>query len=89
MAANFLLLLFLVGLLPASATGLAYLLGTNGPINALARAAAGAAGAAFIDITDLSRIYPDELADDGLHPDARQYARWVERIAPVARHALR
>jgi lysophospholipase L1-like esterase len=57
--------------------------------NALARAAAGAAGAAFIDITDLSRIYPDELADDGLHPDARQYARWVERIAPVARHALR
>jgi len=57
--------------------------------NALARAAAEAAGAAFIDITDLSRAHPEELADDGLHPDARQYARWVERIAPVARHALR
>lgn len=56
--------------------------------NALARAAAEAAGVAFIDITDLSRAYPDELADDGLHPDARQYARWVERIAPAARRAL-
>jgi lysophospholipase L1-like esterase len=57
--------------------------------NALARAAAEAAGAVFVDITDLSRAYPDELADDGLHPDARQYARWVERIAPAARRALR
>ncbi|MGN6741376.1 SGNH/GDSL hydrolase family protein [Dyella sp.] len=57
--------------------------------NALARTAAEAAGIAFVDITDLSRAYPDELADDGLHPDARQYARWVERIAPAARRALR
>ena len=57
--------------------------------NALARAAATAGGAAFVDIADLSRAHPDELADDGLHPDARQYARWVERIAPVVRHALR
>jgi lysophospholipase L1-like esterase len=57
--------------------------------NALARAATEAAGAAFVDITDLSREHPDELADDGLHPDARQYARWVERIAPAARRALR
>ena len=57
--------------------------------NALARAAVGAAGAAFIDITDLSRAYPDELTDDGLHPDARQYARWVERIVPAALRALR
>ncbi|WP_431634565.1 SGNH/GDSL hydrolase family protein [Dyella sp. KULCS107] len=56
--------------------------------NLLARAAAEAAGAAFVDITDLSRAYPDELTDDGLHPDARQYTRWVERIAPVARRAL-
>lgn len=57
--------------------------------NALARAAAEEAGAAFVDITDLSRKHPDELADDGLHPDARQYARWVERIAPAAHRALR
>jgi lysophospholipase L1-like esterase len=57
--------------------------------NALARTAAEATGAAFVDITDLSRDHPDELAEDGLHPDARQYARWAERIAPAARHALR
>ncbi len=57
--------------------------------NALARAAGEAAGAVFVDITDLSRDHPDELADDGLHPDARQYARWAERIAPAARRALR
>ncbi|HEX5305892.1 MAG TPA: SGNH/GDSL hydrolase family protein [Dyella sp.] len=57
--------------------------------NTLARAATEASGSAFVDITDLSRDYPDELADDGLHPDARQYARWVERIAPAAHRALR
>lgn len=57
--------------------------------NALAQATTEAAGAAFIDITDLSRKHSDELADDGLHPDARQYARWVERIAPAAHRALR
>lgn len=56
--------------------------------NAIARAVTAAAGAVFVDITDLSRAHPDELTDDGLHPDARQYARWVERIAPVARAAL-
>lgn len=56
--------------------------------NAIARAEAGAGGAAFVDITDLTRAHPDELADDGLHPDARQYARWIERIAPAARAAL-
>ncbi len=56
--------------------------------NALARAATEHAGAAFVDITDLSRVNPDELAEDGLHPDARQYARWTARIAPVASAAL-
>lgn len=56
--------------------------------NALARAATEQAGATFVDITDLSRAHPDELADDGLHPDARQYTRWATRIAPTARIAL-
>ncbi len=56
--------------------------------NAIARADTEASGAAFVDITDLSRAHPDELADDGLHPDACQYARWVERIAPAAINAL-
>lgn len=56
--------------------------------NAIARAGAETAGAAFVDITDLSRSHPDELAEDDLHPDARQYTRWVERIVPAARAAL-
>jgi lysophospholipase L1-like esterase len=56
--------------------------------NTIARTIAEAAGATFVDITDLSRAHPDELVDDGLHPDARQYARWVERIVPAVRTAL-
>lgn len=56
--------------------------------NAIAHAATRAAGAAFVDITDLSRAWPDELAADGLHPDARQYARWAARLAPAVRAAL-
>jgi len=43
-------------------------------------------GIAFVDIHDLSlRASEDRslLADDGLHPSGAQYARWVERIAPV------
>lgn len=56
--------------------------------NALAQASTRAQGAAFVDITDLSRAWPAELAEDGLHPDARQYARWAARIAPAARAAL-
>lgn len=48
--------------------------------NAEARAQVEAAGARWVDITDLTRAHPDELAADGLHPSARQYARWVERI---------
>jgi lysophospholipase L1-like esterase len=56
--------------------------------NALARQRATAAGAVFVDVTGLSRQYPDELVDDGLHPSAEHYARWVERIAPQAAAAL-
>jgi hypothetical protein len=28
------------------------------------------------------------VADDGLHPSGRQYASWVERIAPVVQALL-
>lgn len=56
--------------------------------NSLARGEATRIGAAFVDITDLSRSYPDELVSDGLHPDAQQYARWAERIVPAALAAL-
>lgn len=49
------------------------------------------AGIAFIDITGLSRASADPahwLADDGLHPSAAQYARWVEAALPVVRGLL-
>jgi lysophospholipase L1-like esterase len=51
--------------------------------NASARQQAGRAGAQFVDITPLSRHAPHEVASDGLHPSAAQYARWVEAIEPV------
>jgi lysophospholipase L1-like esterase len=48
-------------------------------------------GIAFVDIHDLSLEAATDrslVADDGLHPSAAQYARWVERIAPVVRSLL-
>jgi lysophospholipase L1-like esterase len=56
--------------------------------NRLAREHATSVGAAFVDITDLTRQHPDEVVEDGLHPSPTQYARWVERIVPVAAAAL-
>jgi lysophospholipase L1-like esterase len=29
------------------------------------------------------------VADDGLHPSGAQYARWVDRIAPVVEALIR
>jgi lysophospholipase L1-like esterase len=34
----------------------------------------------WCEITDLTRSFPDEVVDDGLHPNARMYARWVTRV---------
>jgi len=48
-------------------------------------------GIAFVDITDISRAAAHDrslVATDGLHPSGGQYARWVERIEPVARALL-
>lgn len=56
--------------------------------NALARAESERAGARFVDITGISRRYPELLADDGLHPSAAQYALWLEAIEPAVRAAL-
>lgn len=56
--------------------------------NAAAHAQTQRAGARWIDITAISRGMPDQLADDGLHPAAAQYAAWLAAIAPVARAAL-
>ena len=49
-------------------------------------------GARWVDITDLSRAAAHEpalVAQDGLHPSAEMYRRWVERILPAAEAALR
>ncbi|GIW13428.1 MAG: lysophospholipase [Tepidiforma sp.] len=59
--------------------------------NAVNRAAAEAAGAAWVDVTQVSRTAaadPSLLASDGLHPSAAMYARWVERVLPLARAIL-
>jgi lysophospholipase L1-like esterase len=37
----------------------------------------------FIDITGFTREHPDWVADDGLHPDAKQYSLWAEELAKV------
>ncbi len=59
--------------------------------NAAARDTALTRGAAFVDVTALSRAQPSNerwLAVDGLHPSASQYAAWIAPIAIAARKAL-
>ena len=56
--------------------------------NAVARAEATAAGAAFVDVTGISRAEPAAVVADGLHPSGAQYARWAEAVLPAARAAL-
>ena len=46
--------------------------------NAAAAAACAARGVAFVDITPLSRAPGAGVADDGLHPNADQYAQWTD-----------
>jgi hypothetical protein len=52
---------------------------------------AEAAGAHYVDVTGISREaarHPELLAEDGLHPSAAMYGRWVEAALPVARRIL-
>ena len=57
--------------------------------NAINRRLAEAAGAQWIDVTGVSRgAGRSMLSEDGLHPSAAQYTRWVERILPAARRIL-
>ena len=54
--------------------------------NDIISGAARARGVAVVDIRDISLEAaedPSLVAGDGLHPSSAQYARWVERIAPV------
>ena len=59
--------------------------------NAAMTRLAAARGLAVVDIHDLSLEAAHDralVADDGLHPSGAQYARWVERLAPVVRAAI-
>ena len=56
--------------------------------NMIARDESHRVGARFVNITDISRQHPEQVAEDGLHPSATQYALWVDTIMPVVRTAL-
>ncbi|MGH8191126.1 MAG: SGNH/GDSL hydrolase family protein [Rhodanobacteraceae bacterium] len=58
--------------------------------NDAARAETAALGARFVNVAAVSRSTEarGELAADGLHPSAAQYARWVDAILPAAREIL-
>ena len=60
--------------------------------NAAARAETLARGAAWVDVTPVSREvtnHPELAAHDGLHPSAAMYALWVKLVLPVAEARLR
>ena len=73
----------------AAARGEIYVSGLIDAFNGVAREEAGRAGAAWVDVTSISRV-PDLalLAADGLHPSGAQYERWVAEILPTARGIL-
>jgi lysophospholipase L1-like esterase len=59
--------------------------------NAIAAQQTTRAGAAFVDITPLTRLTATDtalLVSDGLHPSGIMYRMWVERVLPVAARAL-
>ena len=56
--------------------------------NLAARDESEAAGAVYVDITEISREATTDatlVAGDGLHPSAAMYARWVEEALEVVR----
>jgi acyl-CoA thioesterase I len=59
--------------------------------NAILRDEAEQRGLPFVDISpvaDRAAVDPELVAPDGLHPSAKQYAAWVELIAPVVREMV-
>ena len=59
--------------------------------NAFAESYSAQQGVAFINITDITRQgleQPQLVASDGLHPSQSAYAKFVERILPMALAAL-
>lgn len=60
--------------------------------NRINRKIADSLSIAYIDITDLSRkagLDISYLASDRLHPSAKMYREWVERMAPIAVNILK
>lgn len=60
-------------------------------VNEVLSAAAAERGIAVIDISPVSDrvvVDPTLVGADGLHPSAKQYAGWVEIIAPIMRRVL-
>src|SRR5205085_11385251 len=43
----------------------------------------------YIDITGFTRQHPNWVADDGLHPDAKQYSLWAEELAKVIEEEIK
>ena len=58
--------------------------------NTINRAETLAAGARYVDITPVSRTFRQTglLVEDGLHPSARMYERWVDLALPVVIQSL-
>lgn len=59
--------------------------------NAFARSYCETNAIVFVDITDITRLgleQPELVATDGLHPSQIAYAKFVERILPVAQFKL-
>lgn len=80
----------------ATPTGLAYARGRDvkrglTEYNEIIAAAAKARGLRVVDVFPLSQRMaedPSLIAEDGLHPSAKEYAEWEKRIFPVAREVL-
>lgn len=59
--------------------------------NVVNQKASQTAGCKYVDVTIVSRQAasdPELLASDGLHPSAKMYAAWVERILPTVLQIL-
>jgi acyl-CoA thioesterase-1 len=59
--------------------------------NAVLEEEASYAGMRVVDITPVSNLVagdPTQVASDGLHPSGKQYAGWVDLIAPQVREML-
>lgn len=56
--------------------------------NAAARDLCATRKVAWVDITPLSRTFPNQVADDGLHPSGEQYSLWATEAWAPARAAL-